>query len=62
MTCKPSERMSVEERDYMQYLFGRHISQGQVGWPSAYGRFDVGASGSVDKPPLSERKKTTVFS
>jgi len=30
MAYKGSERMSIEERDYMQYLFGKHISQGQV--------------------------------
>ncbi|MRR35902.1 aminotransferase class III-fold pyridoxal phosphate-dependent enzyme, partial [bacterium] len=30
MDCKEKQRMDVEERDYVQHLFGRHISWGQV--------------------------------
>ncbi len=30
MDCKEKQLMDVEERDYVQHLFGRHISWGQV--------------------------------
>ena len=30
MTYRAPERMSIEERDYLQYLFGEHISKAQV--------------------------------
>ncbi|MFY9397070.1 MAG: hypothetical protein WAR22_01760, partial [Desulfomonilia bacterium] len=30
MECRQFQAMEVPERDYIHYLFGRHISRGQV--------------------------------